>query len=722
MMIKKWVFLFVAGLLLSSSCGRLLAQGNGVRCDTLRMTWMADSGEIKKFSFAGTRGGDFVLYWGDGDTTHVYATGEAEEVSHIYAQENSFEVLLCGTPMVLQESRDVQYVETAFDMALDMVYVQGGTFLMGATSEQGDAAREDERPAHMVSLDGFYIGKYEVTQAQWEAVMGTTVAQQRDKLGSSEVLYNVGDTYPMYYISWNEAVTFCEKLSARTGKKYRLPTEAEWEYAARGGQKTDGAKYAGGDVLDEVAWYNDNSYALGESHPDYGTHPVGTKKPNGLGLYDMSGNVWEWCSDWLGYYNLWPVVNPQGDSVWPMHIFRGGGFAADGSYCRVTSRYMHSDIIDRAGDIGFRVVCEEEASPVTLRESPRAHKGESPTGQMVGTHIGEVDCFCLRLTSLDVSGCTLLSMLDCSGNQLTSLNVSQNIFDLRCNDNQLTVLDVSGCGELTYLECDNNPLVSLDASDTRLTGMIRGCVSLKELFFRNNLYHGNRTTWLDVSGCSSLTTLDCSNSSCLFSLDVSGCTMLTKLDCSNVGLETLDVTKNANLESLSCYGNRLTSLDLTGNMGLRELLCYDNRLWVFLDKDNGYDLSTLTGMDVARIDSVTGGHLDGSRLIFETDTVVYRYATGYRGNNDAFKTVNFSLKSHYRVIPTANEATLSAAPIAYVQGRTAYLADGLGEVEAFTATGQRVYRGTDRTITLPRPGIYVLRVVADGRRCKVVVK
>ena len=237
------------------------------------------------------------------------------------------------------------------DVLPEMVYVEGGTFMMGGTEEQGDDASDKEKPVHEVTLDNFSIGKYEITQAQWEFIMGTTVAEQRDKANPSFDLAGVGDDYPIYYISWNEAVAFCAELSRRTGKTYRLPTEAEWEYAARGGQHADNMKYAGSNMVGEVAWYDGNS---GEQ-----THPTGMKKPNGLGLYDMSGNVYEWCSDWYGkvYYSSSPSVNPQGPSSGTVRVLRGGNFVHDASTCRVSHR--SSDAPDkRFRNIGLRVILE----------------------------------------------------------------------------------------------------------------------------------------------------------------------------------------------------------------------------------------------------------------------------------------------------------------------------------------------------------------------------
>ena len=235
-----------------------------------------------------------------------------------------------------------------------MVYVDGGTFMMGATEEQGTDALEREKPVHSVTLDGFYIGKFEVTQAQWKAVMGTTIDQQRGKASEywgDAALYGVGDNYPMYYVSWEEAVEFCEKLSAQTGKTYRLPTEAEWEYAARGGQQADGTKYAGSSTIGDVAWYTSNSGSK--------THPVGQKQPNALGLYDLSGNVYEWCSDWSSsnYYSSSPSVNPQGPSGGSSRVIRGGSWYRYAQYCRVSGRYYYTPDY-RNGNLGFRVVCE----------------------------------------------------------------------------------------------------------------------------------------------------------------------------------------------------------------------------------------------------------------------------------------------------------------------------------------------------------------------------
>ena len=188
----------------------------------------------------------------------------------------------------------------------NMVYVEGGTFTMGATSEQGSNTYFNEKPVHQVTLSSFSIGKYEVTQEEWEVVMGSIPSGFK------------GSNLPVEMVSWEDCQEFIRKLNLLTGKKFRLPTEAEWEYAARGGSKSRGYKYAGGNNIGSVAWYDGNS---GNK-----THEVGQKCPNELGLYDMSGNVWEWCSDWYGSYGSSSQTNPQGPSSDSRRVYRGGGW------------------------------------------------------------------------------------------------------------------------------------------------------------------------------------------------------------------------------------------------------------------------------------------------------------------------------------------------------------------------------------------------------------
>ena len=241
------------------------------------------------------------------------------------------------------------FVETTLGLNMKMVYVEGGEFLMGATSEQGSDAESNENPVRRVRLDTYYIGECEVTQEQWAKVMGTSIQQRASK----EVLTTcgVGPDYPMYYVSWEEAQVFCQELSRMTGRTYCLPTEAQWEYAARGGKKADGTKYSGSWSIDAVAWYNDNSGSR--------THPVKTKRANGLGLYDMSGNVWEWCSDWYSSsYNAKDTNNPTGPSTGSKRVLRGGSWGKIARICRVSYRDNTSPDARNAffEGFGFRVV------------------------------------------------------------------------------------------------------------------------------------------------------------------------------------------------------------------------------------------------------------------------------------------------------------------------------------------------------------------------------
>ena len=226
------------------------------------------------------------------------------------------------------------------DSTLDipMVYVEGGTFTMGASADDSEADVW-EKPAHRVTVSSFYIGKYEVTQAQWKAVMGTNPSLFK------------GDNLPVEQVSWNDVQEFIRKLNAQTGKTYRLPTEAEWEFAARGGNSSRGYKYSGSNDIGSVAWYKSNSNSQ--------THPVGTKAPNELGIYDMTGNVWEWCSDWYSssYYSNSPSTNPKGPTSGSRRVLRGGSWFSSAGDCRVSSR-VTCNLDSGRGDIGFRLVLD----------------------------------------------------------------------------------------------------------------------------------------------------------------------------------------------------------------------------------------------------------------------------------------------------------------------------------------------------------------------------
>lgn len=209
-------------------------------------------------------------------------------------------------------------VITVNGVSFSMIKIQGGTFAMGATSEQGDDAFDDERPVHHVTLSDYMIGETVVTQELWQAVMGCNPS------------YFYGTTRPVEKVSWYDCNVFITRLNSLTGRSFRLPTEAEWEYAARGGQQSKGYRYAGSNTLGDVAWYDENSNQI--------THPVKQKMPNELGLYDMSGNVLEWCNDMYDAYGKKVQTNPIGTTMKKRRVFRGGCWSYDKKNCRVAYR------------------------------------------------------------------------------------------------------------------------------------------------------------------------------------------------------------------------------------------------------------------------------------------------------------------------------------------------------------------------------------------------
>ena len=218
------------------------------------------------------------------------------------------------------ESEDSNQTFTVNGVSFDMIAVEGGTFTMGATAEQASDAYSDEKPTHQVTLSSYYIGKTEVTQELWQAVMGSNPS------GFS------GANLPVEKVSWEDCQIFIAILNELTGKYFRLPTEAEWEYAARGGSKSQGYKYSGSNTVDDVAWYPSNSSSK--------THPVATKAPNELGIYDMSGNVLEWCRDWYSssYYSSSSQYNPTGPASGSRRVYRGGSWGSSARLCRVSYR------------------------------------------------------------------------------------------------------------------------------------------------------------------------------------------------------------------------------------------------------------------------------------------------------------------------------------------------------------------------------------------------
>ena len=256
-----------------------------------------------------------------GNSLAVTATGLKAETKYYYRI-----IIDTGSVTFESETRTFETLKTIFSLTVngvifEMVYVEGGTFDMGATTEQGSDAESDEKPVHSVTLDGYYIGKCEVTQELWEAVMGSNPSHFK------------GAQNPVENVSWNDCQEFVSRLNSLTGMTFRLPTEAEWEYAARGGNKSLHYKYSGSVNIGNVAWYSDNS---GKK-----THAVGSKYPNELGIYDMSGNVYEWCSDWYGEYSAGAQINPQGPSSGSYRVLRGGVWSDFARCCRVSFRISH---------------------------------------------------------------------------------------------------------------------------------------------------------------------------------------------------------------------------------------------------------------------------------------------------------------------------------------------------------------------------------------------
>lgn len=236
----------------------------------------------------------------------------------------------------------------------NMIQVAEGSFSMGRTDEQSeDLADDDELPVHNVKLSSFAIGETEVTNELWAAVMGTELVAGTEKL-------------PVVNVSWNQIQEFIPRLNEMTGTKFRMPTEAEWEFAARGGICDDLTPFSGSSSVEDVAWLwtNSGDSTFTAEDEDWNTelidannchiHEVATKDPNELGLYDMSGNAWEWCSDWYGLYRAEDQTNPQGPAEGSNKVIRGGGYYAPSVYCRVANRADFAP--DFAGNfIGFRL-------------------------------------------------------------------------------------------------------------------------------------------------------------------------------------------------------------------------------------------------------------------------------------------------------------------------------------------------------------------------------
>ena len=233
---------------------------------------------------------------------------------------------------------------TVKGVTFTMVRVEGGTFTMGGTKEPGFSLDGTNKPIHKVTVSSFYLCNYPVTQELWQVVMDSNPSHFKGDL-----------KHPVESVSWDDCQDFIKRLNALTGMAFRLPTEAEWEYAARGGNKSKGYRFAGSDSCDDVAWYVGNS---GEKawygQKNKGTKPVGLKMPNELGLYDMSGNVYEWCQDWYDDYSPKEQNNPTGPKEGEFKIYRGGSWKSEKFFCKVSSRgYFFPDRI--FNKIGFRL-------------------------------------------------------------------------------------------------------------------------------------------------------------------------------------------------------------------------------------------------------------------------------------------------------------------------------------------------------------------------------
>ena len=241
-----------------------------------------------------------------------------------------------------------------YDMPIKMVRVKGGTFTMGGTAEQGSDAASNEKPTHQVTLRDFYISQTEITQEQWKRIMGYNYSYFSPTYGYLENLQR-----PVENVSWQECLTFINTLRRITRKTYDLPTEAQWEYAARGGIKSKGYKYSGSNTIDEVAWYYNNIPSQTPSSNSCGTQTVATKKPNELGIYDMSGNVNEWCQDWYGSYSSASQYEPTGPSTAALKVLRGGNWSSPKINCRIPFRGYDSPS-SKNSLTGLRIVLENE--------------------------------------------------------------------------------------------------------------------------------------------------------------------------------------------------------------------------------------------------------------------------------------------------------------------------------------------------------------------------
>ena len=334
---------------------------------------------------AGRRDGTTVGYlveysgvWSSTSTTntnafHTYYNYDSQIIEHHWTSAtsriNGRSVRLVHDTIVPETIPDPCLVVKVNDtLSINMMCVEGGTFMMGAM--EGDTqVYDNEKPAHEVTLTyNYYIAQTEVTQALWKAVMGNNPSTM------------IGDDLPVNNVLWEEADAFVKRLSQMTGYTFHLPTEAEWEFAARGGKKSKGYLYAGSDDVDEVAWYADNSGGT--------THAVGTKKPNELGIYDMSGNAWEWGSDWLAPYSAETQVNPIGPATGEYHVYHGGGWNHGQRYARSSHRRTTTEGYIKSA-LGLRVAIREKIEPEAVDLGLSVKWANFNVGAFHPTHCGD---------------------------------------------------------------------------------------------------------------------------------------------------------------------------------------------------------------------------------------------------------------------------------------------------------------------------------------------
>lgn len=277
-----------------------------------------------------------------------YSVSLAKDGLNIAVNRNFNMEERCGTFCIkagnVQKEIKIVQEASAWYNSIEMIEVEGGIFNMGSQNSNVDGNNYDEQayaiesPVHKVTVSDFKICRFEITQAQWQAAMGNNPSTCK------------GDKLPVETVTWDDVQLFINALNEATGLEYRLPTEAEWEYAANGGNKSNGFKYSGYSVLGACAWYYSNSSAT--------SHEVGSKEPNELGLYDMSGNVREWCGDWFEYYTSADAVNPQGASTGNGKVNKGGSWTTPAINCRNTYRQTNY-VYESAKDLGFRLALSE---------------------------------------------------------------------------------------------------------------------------------------------------------------------------------------------------------------------------------------------------------------------------------------------------------------------------------------------------------------------------